>query len=62
MDLVIIYQHMEKEQIEALKQQIAEVFRGYFLENISLVFMSKEDWEKRYRLADRFVLQVMRSL
>ncbi|MBO4203332.1 hypothetical protein J5893_00615 [bacterium] len=53
---------MEKEQIEALKQQIAEVFRGYFLENISLVFMSKEDWEKRYRLADRFVLQVMRSL
>lgn len=60
MDLIIIYQHMEKEQIDALKAQIAEIFRGYFLENIALVFMAKEDREKRYRLADRFVLQVMR--
>jgi UDP-glucose 4-epimerase len=31
-----------------------------FIENASIVFMSAEEREKRYRLADKFVLQVMR--
>jgi hypothetical protein len=51
---------MEKPQIDALKQAIGEVFRDFFIENVSIVFMSAEEREKRYRLADRFVLQVMR--
>jgi hypothetical protein len=60
MDLIVIYKHMEKPQIDALKQAIGEVFRDFFIENVSIVFMSAEEREKRYRLADRFVLQVMR--
>ena len=60
MDIVIIYQHMEKPQIDELKNQIADLFREFFIENASIVFMSAEEREKRYRLADKFVLQVMR--
>lgn len=60
MDIIIIYSQHEKQAIEDLKKQISEIFRGYRIESVSIVFMSAEDREKRYRLADRFVLQVMR--
>jgi hypothetical protein len=60
MDLIIIYKYMEKPQIDALKQAVGDIFRGFFIEHVSIVFMSAEEREKRYRLADRFVLQVMR--
>ena len=60
MDIVIIYQHMEKPQKKKKKNRIAELFREFFIENVSVVFMSTEEREKRYRLADKFVLQVIR--
>ncbi|MDR3168422.1 MAG: hypothetical protein LBU27_01290 [Candidatus Peribacteria bacterium] len=60
MDLIVVYQYMEKPQIEELKAAIADIFRNFFIENVSLVFMSAEEWERRYRMADKFVLQVMR--
>lgn len=60
MDIIIIYQHMEKPQIDELKTWIAELFREFYIENASIVFMSLDEWEKRYRLADKFVLQVIR--
>lgn len=61
-DLVIIYKNCEKPQIEEMKEQINTIFRGYFIETVSVVFMSLEEWQKRYRLADRFVLQIMRHI
>ena len=60
MDIIIIYQNMEKPQIDELKSWISEIFRDYFIEHVSIIFMSVEEREKRYRLADKFVLQVMR--
>jgi hypothetical protein len=60
MDLIIIHNNIEKEKIEELKNQISECFREYRIESASIVFMAEEEREKRYRLADRFVLQVMR--
>ena len=60
MDIILIYRNMEKPQIDALKESIAEIFRNFYIENTSIVFMSSEEREKRYRLADKFVLQVMR--
>lgn len=60
MDIIIIYQHMEKPQIDKLKSWISELFREFFIENASIVFMSLDEREKRYRLADKFVLQIMR--
>jgi hypothetical protein len=60
MDIVIIYKNMEKPQIDTLKSSISDIFREFFIEKISVVFMSADEREKRYRLADKFVLQVMR--
>lgn len=60
MDIIIIYHNMEKPQIDELKTWISELFREFYIENASIVFMSKDEREKRYRLADKFVLQVMR--
>jgi len=60
MDIVVIYKNLEKPQIEQIKDSINEIFRTYFIETVSVVFMSAEEWDKRYRLADRFVLQILR--
>lgn len=60
MDVILIYQDMDKLKIEQLKHEISEIFRTYWIESVSVVFMSAEERDKRYRLADRFVLQVMR--
>lgn len=60
MDIVIIYKNMEKPQIDTLKSSISDIFREFFIEKVSVVFMSTDEREKRYRLADKFVLQVIR--
>ena len=60
MDIIIIYQNMEKPQIDELKNWISELFREFFIENTSIVFMPLDEREKRYRLADKFALQVIR--
>jgi hypothetical protein len=60
MDLIVIYKNCEREQVEPIKNQISEIFREHFIENISVVFMSTEEWDKRYRLADKFVLNIMK--
>ncbi len=62
MDLVVIYKNCEKPQTDLIKENINNIFRDYFIETVSVVFMSLEEWQKRYRLADRFVLQIMKSL
>ena len=60
MDLVITYKNCEKPQLDLIKDQINDIFRNYYIETVAVVFMSLEEWQKRYRLADRFVLQIMR--
>jgi hypothetical protein len=62
MDLVVIYKNCEKPQIYMIKENINEIFRTYFIEVVSVVFMSNEEWQKRDRLADRFVIQIKKSL
>ena len=60
MDPIIIHNNMDKDTIEKLKNDISECFRTYWIESASIAFMSADERETRYRLADRFVLQVMR--
>lgn len=60
MDLIVVYKNLEKQQIDVMKEAISEIFRVYFIDTVSVVFMSMEEREKRYRLADRFVLQILR--
>ena len=61
MDLIVIYKNLEKPQIDKIKESISEIFRWYFIEIVNVVFMSLDEWNKRYRLADRFVLDIMRT-
>ena len=60
MDIILIHNDMSKDAIDLLKNEISECFRNCRIESASIVFMTTEEREKRYRLADRFVLQVMR--
>lgn len=59
-DIVIVYQNCEKELLDVLKTQISEIFRHYSIEMAYVTFLSAWEWQKRYQLADRFVLSVLR--
>jgi hypothetical protein len=61
MDLVLVYLPEAQLHLEKIKDDINDIFRTYLIELVSVVFMSKSDFEKRYRLADRFVLTLMRE-
>jgi len=60
MDLIIIHNSPSSPQLESIKKEIEEIFKSYFLETISVVFMSSQERDKRYRLADKFVLNIMK--
>jgi len=62
MDLVVVYDESAKDYLEKIKWDIEEVFRGYLIEHITVWFMATTEFDKRYRLADKFVLNLMRSL
>ena len=60
-DLVIIHQTTEKTFWDKLKDEISQIFKNYFIDNISMTLMSSTEREKRQRLADKFVLNILRS-
>ncbi|USN54233.1 MAG: hypothetical protein H6765_06725 [Candidatus Peribacteria bacterium] len=60
-DLVLIYHPEALPHMTQVKDDINVIFRHYLIEMVSLVVMSKSDFEKRYRLADKFVLNLMRK-
>ncbi|MEI6672637.1 MAG: hypothetical protein WCL02_04860 [bacterium] len=45
-----------------IKDNINEIFRRYFIDTVSVVFMHHDERQKRDRLADRFVIQIKKSL
>jgi hypothetical protein len=62
-DLVIMYDSVRVDQLWMIKDDIAHLFDGYLLRSDTnkLVLLSMSEFEKRYRLADKFVLQLMRE-
>lgn len=62
MDLVIVYNEQAQEYTNKIKSDIEELFRVYLIEYVTVWFMSSSDFDKRYRLADKFVLNLMRSV
>ncbi len=58
-DLVIIYRHIWEEHLEVIKDKIGLIFRDYFLEKVRMTSFSSEDFSRRYRLADKFVLNLI---
>jgi hypothetical protein len=62
MDLVVIYQPEAFDFLNKIKEDINMLCRNYLIEMVWIVLMSSSDFERRYRLADKFVLTLMRSV
>lgn len=61
MDLVIVHEAKAKEKIPEIKDQINRIFEKYLILTVNVVFMSATEFQKRNRLADKFVLSLMAS-
>lgn len=61
LDMVIIYKNCEKALLDVVKEEISNVFRNFFIETAQISFMSLDEFQRRYRLADKFVLNLMRT-
>jgi hypothetical protein len=61
MDLVLVYKAEAQQHLPKIKEDINVIFRKYLIELVNVVFMSASDFDKRYRLADKFVLNLMRQ-
>lgn len=61
LDMVLIYKNCEKALLDVVKDDISNVFRNYFIETAQISFMSLDEFQRRYRLADKFVLNLMRT-
>ncbi|MBP6911341.1 hypothetical protein KBC03_07260 [Patescibacteria group bacterium] len=61
LDMVLIYKNCEKTLLDVVKDDISNVFRNYFIETAQISFMSLDEFQRRYRLADKFVLNLMRT-
>lgn len=57
----MIHKNCEKQVLDAMKDAITLLFKNYFIETAQVAFMSVEEFQRRYRLADKFVLQLMRA-
>ena len=62
-DLVIIYHPVATEHLPKIKEDIDRLFDSYLIrsDQNKLVIMSTSEFDKRYRLADKFVLELMRE-
>ncbi len=59
-DLALIYKANTKELLDQIKKNIdKEVFSNYFIDNVSMISMSAKDFQTRYKLADKFVLDII---
>lgn len=58
-DIVILHKNIQKEFLEKIQEDIEIIFRDYFLDHVWVVFMSNDDFQRRYRLADKFVLNLI---
>lgn len=58
-DIVILHNSCEKKLLDTIKSQMNEIFATYRIDAVSIVFMSKNEWDRRCRLADKFALRVM---
>lgn len=59
-DLVFIYNDVEDIFLTEVKDEISKFFDKYFVE-IKVVFMRKQDYEKRLKYADKFVLRITKN-
>ena len=59
-DLIFVYNEVEDIFLQDVKKQISEFFDKYFLD-VKIVFLKKNDYEKRLKFADKFVLRLTKA-
>lgn len=62
MDLVLIYNADQLWNLDLLKKDITEIFRNFLIEYVNVVFLTVEEFDQRNRLADKFVLRLLRTV
>ena len=62
MDLVVVHTQHAGDYLSDMKRAIEEIFREYLLEHVTVRYMGSDEFDKRYRVADKFVLSLMRSM
>lgn len=62
MDLVLVFNSKQKDDLELLKNDITEIFRNFLIEYVNVVFLTMEEFDQRNRLADKFVLWLLRTV
>lgn len=58
-DMVVVYKTTDPEFLSDMKNKISEIFVDYYIDNVGVVFMQSWDFQRRYRLADKFVLNLI---
>jgi len=61
-DIILIYKNCENQQLERIKEEVGHMFKNYFIDIMYITCMSQKERDQRYRLADRFVLSIMREV
>jgi len=61
MDFIVVYQDDQKENTNTLKIQISKIFKNYYIDPVRATFMSHKERDQRYRLSDKFVLNVLKN-
>ena len=56
---MVVYKFLERPAIDKIKEDISNILKSYFIDVAQIVFMPHEDFERRYRLADKFVLSLI---
>ena len=60
-DLVVLFTEHGDEMRDQIKNDMENLFREYLIEHTVITLMSKTEFDRRYRVADKFVLNLMRS-
>jgi isocitrate dehydrogenase len=60
-DLVLVHNNCSKDELESIKKEVSKLFGTYFINMVYITCLSSTEREQRYRLADRFVLSIMRQ-
>ena len=56
-DLVFVYNNVEDVFLQDLKKKLNDFFDTYFVD-VKLYFLSKQDYEKRLKFADKFIVKL----
>jgi hypothetical protein len=60
--LIIIFKDADAMALDKMKEEINDLFRKYFIDTVALVLMSNDEFSKRQRLADKFVLNLLQNI